>query len=226
MKPREIKYLLIEQLPSFLSAFRNGIGEAKAPISHFNFNGHIIHTMEQSENAIAALLKNQNLHLVCINQNFPLSPTTGFDCSIAFLKYIKANYPNIKIIITIQNATVFNVRKLGVRIDPDSIIEVTDASQETIIKAFVETIEVGIYFSKTILQLQRIYRTNLHIVDDIDYHILHELSLGTKNIDLPKKIFLSSTTINRRKHKLKDFLGITDQSDSALIRKAKELRYV
>jgi len=89
-----------------------------------------------------------------------------------------------------------------------------------------ETIEVDIYFSKTILQLQRIYRTNLHIVDDIDYHILHELSLGTKNIDLPKKIFLSSTTINRRKHKLKDFLGITDQSDSALIRKAKELRYV
>lgn len=219
-------YLLIEQLPSLLSAFRNGIREMASARPQLHINGLIIDNTDETENSLTDFVRNNNLDVVCINLNFPISQISNFHSPIDFMKFVKAHNPKIKIMVIIQNSTIYSIRSFVQKIDPDGIVEVTDVNQENIIGAFLETVEIGVFYSNTILQLLRMYSANQKIVEDRDYRILYELSLGTKNIDIPGKVFISSTTLTRRKNKLKEFFEVWGQSDGQLIQKAKKLRYI
>lgn len=226
MKAQIVNYLLLEHLPSLLGVFENGFKKIALNNPAFLITGKVINALDKDNPRLEQLLKDDSFNLICANMEFPFSDLENFNSTMDFLAFVRKHYPEIKVMVTMQSSNVYSLRKLCLKINPKSILEATDCNQKTIDKGLKELLETDIFYSKTIVKLLRIFVVNNDTVDDIDYRILFELGQGTKNAELPDKLFLSGTTINKRKNKLKEFFLLEGQADSQLVKQAKELRYI
>jgi len=59
-------------------------------------------------------------------------------------------------------------------------------------------------------------------LDDIDRHLLYQISLGTRTIDLPQELPLEIAAIEIRKRRLKEIFDAVGKSDKVLIQNARK----
>ena len=139
---------------------------------------------------------------------------------------IRKHTPETKIIIATTYNDNYRINSILLSINPEGFLVKNDLTSKTILTAIDEVINDIPAYSPTVKKLLRNLTSNDFTLDQIDRQILHELSIGSKMVDLPKIIAMSIGGIERRKRRLKEIFNVYDKDDRALIEIAKEKGFI
>lgn len=140
---------------------------------------------------------------------------------------IRETSPNTKIVIftTLNNApTIKNIIKT---IKPEGFMSKDEVIPENFCTTVIKVLQKETVYSPRISKLNLSNRTiPNHHLDALDIRILYFISIGEKTKNLPKYIPLSMPSIERRKKRMKNLFGISDQDNRQLIFSAKEKGFI
>lgn len=139
---------------------------------------------------------------------------------------IRKHTPETKIIIATTYNDNYRINSILLSINPEGFLVKNDLTSKTILTAIDEVINDIPAYSPTVKKLLRNLTSNDFTLDQIDRQILHELSIGSKMVDLPKIIAMSIGGIERRKRRLKEIFNVYDKDDRSLIEIAKEKGFI
>lgn len=224
MENQTLRYLLIEHLPLLINSYENALWEIAKHQPLTVFKGDTISILGPI--SLQDIVEKNNYHYILINADFNPWHNQSYKTPLAFLVQMRKLHPKIRIMVNFPRATVYGFREIYTRTSPDCIVEATDCTPQTLQQAITHLLAAEVFYSKTILEIFQLFiRANLSL-DALDYGILYELSLGTPIKELPDRINLATTTIYKRRIKLKLFFQVDGQSDRELIKRAKEQRFV
>ncbi|QQX76024.1 MULTISPECIES: hypothetical protein [Aequorivita] len=225
MKKRIKKYLLLEQLPSLRQLILDVFEEMGEKMG-VKFEPFIISPSIASAGNLHKVLGENNFEFVIFNLDFPFATYTDFKCPKDFLIYLDLKYPIPKKLVIIPHTTVFQILQLSNLVSIDGFMDALDCNAETLRLAVQQLTDYSIFYSRTVIQLITKYIYNEDILGQQDYLILNELSKGTPLNKIPKKLFISRTTIQRRRTKMKEFFKVEGLPDSELVKRAQQERFV
>ncbi|MAP80984.1 MAG: hypothetical protein CL526_07830 [Aequorivita sp.] len=220
------KYLILEHLPVLIDVYSKSLEE----IAQNNVDSLIkvtwLSEIDNKNKDLLELIEKHRFNFICVNLNFRFNNQTEQGFMINCLSNVSKKYPTIRIMVSIQNTTIYTLKKLNQKLKPTCIIDIKDCTQQTVNSAFRDLRKGEIFYSKSVLQLFRKFLNANEVMDSLDYEILYELSINTPINVLPKKVFLSASVIYKRRMRLKEFFGVSDLTDSELIREAREKGFV
>ena len=130
--------------------------------------------------------------------------------------------PLIKLIIITNLSDNFKLYNIFKNINPEAILIKSDIDEHTFIKAIENTLCNKTFYSFQFNNLIRKQFSVNYLLDTLDREILFYLSIGVKTKDLPDKIALSLSGVEKRKRILKEYFDLESSSDLELIIAAKE----
>lgn len=136
--------------------------------------------------------------------------------------FIRKNKPNTKLIVItglVDNHRLYTIFK---NINPDGILIKTDINENSFINAIQDVLNNKTHYSHKSTELLRSQFTIPYVLDDVDRGILYFLSVGIKVNNLPNKIFLSVSGVEKRIRKLREYFEVESTSVLSLILKSKE----
>lgn len=190
------------------------------------FEPFIINPGISSAGNLHKVLGENNFEFVIFNLDFPFATYTDFKCPKDFLIYLDLEYNVPKKLVIIPHTTVFQILQLSNLASIDGFMEALDCNAETLRLAVQQLTDYSIFYSRTVIQLITKYIYNEDILGQQDYLILNELSKGTPLNKIPKKLFISRTTIQRRRTKMKEFFKVKGLPDSELVKRAQQERFI
>ncbi|WGF92178.1 hypothetical protein [Aequorivita marisscotiae] len=220
------KYLILEHLPVLIDVYSNGLNEISRNQVDSTIKTTWISEIDIESTNLQELIEKYRYDFICVNFNFPFSNQKKHQLAIDFLAFVTNHYPAIRIMVSVQNTTVYKMKMLYQKINPTCIIDVRDCTQKTVNSAFNDLSRGEIFYSKTVLQLFHKYLEANGVMDSLDYEILYELSIGTPINVLPKKVLLSASVIYRKKIRIKEFFGVAELTDSELVQEARRRGFV
>lgn len=224
---QNVTILLVEDHPIITEAYQQGIHLFQENNAELSFE--ILKAFD-CDDALQILKEckktKKSIDLIFLDIKIPASKKnpqirSGEEIGKNFRKVMPAAKIIISTMIT-GNFLIYNIIK---SLKPDGFLIKTDITHEEIIDAIQMVLLNGEkYYSKTVTETLLYKAVHDYKIEDLDRHILQELSVGTKTYDIHKFIPLSSSSVNRRKHKIKRMLGLGEHAtDRELILKAKEL---
>ncbi|MCG2419745.1 hypothetical protein K8089_11990 [Aequorivita sp. F47161] len=226
MAVKTLKYLFIEHLLFVKDGFYDGLKQISRSNSFLKLEGIEISDVATNSPLLSELIDNNRFYFVWVNLDFPLELKEEHTTPVALLAAIKKKYPETHLVVTMRNITVFSLRKVFKKINPQIVLELIDCDRETIIDALRSVFKKEVYYSRNVLMLLYKFLETFEVMDDTDYAILHELDLGTAVSALPKKVHLAHSTILIRRTKLKEVFKLVGKTDMDLIKAVKTQRFV
>lgn len=226
MAANTLKYLLLEHLSILRDGFHLGLKNMAIQHPDLILKGIEISDINADKPTLNQLIANNSFHFIWMNLDFPIPLHEKHHTPISLLSSLKNSYPEAHIIAITGNTKVYFLRKIFQKENPHCILELVDCDQQTIVNALNVTLKKDVYYSPTIMKLLHNFLKTFDAMDQADYSILHELSLGTPVTALPEKVFLSHSTILSRRTKLKELFKVYGKSDTELIREVKMQGYV
>ena len=135
---------------------------------------------------------------------------------------LKKQNPKIKLMVITNlsnNHKLYNIFK---NLNPEAILIKSDIDEHIFIKAIENVINNKTFYSFKFNDLIRKQFTTNYTLDTVDREILYFLSIGIKTKDLPNKVYLSISGIEKRKRILRAYFNIDATSDLELLIAAKE----
>lgn len=220
------KVLLIDNEPSILEIYEIALSRVSLLINNYIFE---IQTAENSEIAMRKIVmasKSDGFDIIFLDIKLPPSNDgeilSGEDIGIK----INEMLPNSKIIISTSYDDNYRVQNLLKNVNPDGFLIKNDTNTEELVKAIRNVITDPPYYSKSVLKLVRKQISSEFVLDKIDRQLLHEISIGTKMIDLPNFIPLSTAALEKRKRHLIEIFNVQENGDRGLILAAKEKGFI
>lgn len=143
----------------------------------------------------------------------------GVDLSILFKKH----HPNSRIIILTSHSTPLLLAQIHRRASPDGIWLKGDVSSRSFnenIPLILKGQEVHSINAQNALEKVHFFKKRL---DKIDHQILLLLNRGVKTKYIPEHLNLTISTIDHRKKKIKEVLGLKAADDNQIVQKAQEV---
>jgi len=132
----------------------------------------------------------------------------------------KTQHPKIVFLTTINDQ--FQIDNIIHDIDPEGILIKNDISPNTLISSFIEIVTSPPCYSSSILsKIKRTFSLKSSI-DQIDQSILYHISKGVITKNIGDVIYLSHSTVEKRKKRIKELFEVENESDFALIEEAKK----
>ncbi|MEM0519023.1 hypothetical protein [Aequorivita flava] len=226
MTTKTLKYLFIEHILFLKDGFHNGLRHLKENNPILNLIGYEISDIETNRPTLSELITSNDFYFVWVNLEFPMHGNERYSTATALLSALKKKNPKTRIVVITQNNTVYSLRKVLKKINPQGILEVTDCDQESIMRALNAVIKNEVYYSRNIMLLIRKFIGTFETMDDADYAILYELHLGTAVTSLPKKVHLSHSTILKKRSRLKELFNLSGKTDTDLIKEVKTQQFI
>jgi DNA-binding NarL/FixJ family response regulator len=205
--------------------FHHGVTVLSENNSHITLSGVEINNRESLGNFMVSLMDATGLDLIWMNIDFPL-PLQEKQSPFPLLETLNKYNPEVRILISLKQATVYTLRNIFQKINPHGILELVDCDQKTINAALKALIQQEVFYSKSILLLLHTFLQTFESLDNADFAILHELDKGTAVTALPQKVLLSHSTILTRRTNLKILFKLEGKTDSHLVQEAKRLGYI
>jgi len=225
MLKRTEKYLLLEQLPSLRQLILD-VYEEMGDKLDIKFEPLPIHPEDLTKWTLKKMLSENAFKLVILNWDFPFTVNTDFKTAKELLLHMDREYPIAKKIIIFPHTTLFKITQLNGIVSIQGILEAMDCDAETLRSAAQEVTDDSSFWSQTFTNLILKFLHRGDLLDQNDYLILNELSKGTKLNKLPNKLFISRTSIQRRRIKMKEFFKVEGLPDTELVKRAKQERYI
>jgi DNA-binding NarL/FixJ family response regulator len=218
-----IKILMIDDHPLQIDGY-------KTVLSLHHFGDEIeITTANNCEEAYGIITNTVNtifFDLIFLDFSLPPYPEkniyNGEDLALELKKYL----PNSKILILTSHWESFVLYNLIKKTDPAGLLVKSDFNGDELLDAVSLILKGENYYSHTAKESLKSLASRQDFLDTIDKQIITLLSQGYKTDTLVSELQLSKSTIEKRKVKIKDNLGINKGNDEDIIRECRRLGFI
>lgn len=214
--------LIIDDHPIICDSYKQAFLKIENAISsESKFKIEIANNCDSAIEKIERYSRSNPLDLVMLDIKLPPSRdgkiVSGEDLGVL----IKNSYPKTKIIICTTYNDNYRIYNLIKNVDPDGLISKSEITNEELLNAIITVIKKPPYYSRTVNIMMRNQFSFEYSLDDIDRHLLFQISLGAKTMELPNELPLEIAAIEIRKRRLKEVFDADGKSDKILIQNAK-----
>ena len=219
--------LIIDDHPLISEAYKSAFKFVEKKYEAFSFDINVVHNCDDACEAIKmATSAHKKIDIIFLDMRLPPSKDgkilSGEDLGLKINELL----PETKIIVSTTFNDNYRIHSIFKNINPDGFLIKNDITPAELVTAIHSVITDPPYYSKTVIKLLRKQVSNDFVLDDVDRRILHELSIGTRTVDLPDIILLSKPAIDKRKRHLKQVFNIESSDDRALLILAKEKGFI
>lgn len=136
-------------------------------------------------------------------------------------KLLQEYKPNCKIVLLTMHSENLKVKNIIEEINPIGLIIKNDLGFESMKLAIDAVLKNERYYSPAVIEYLNQLEGQIY-VDVIDKRILHLLSKGVIDDDVPLYIPIASSTVVRRVAKMKDLIGMPQLTDLELVVEARK----
>lgn len=223
MERQGLKYLLLDPLPILREAFYQGIDMLKASYPQYSWIGKELNSREAREALKEDPGTAPGYQLIWLH----LDPAKQEkENPFKLLAAWQLHSPEAHIVVSLQQATIYLIRKVLQKVNPHGMLALVDCEQAAIGAALTAVLRQEVFYSKTVLLLLHTFFQTFEAMDRADYAILHEMDKGTPITQLPEKVLLSHSSILNRRIKLKALFDLEGKTDAHLLQQAKKLGYI
>ena len=135
---------------------------------------------------------------------------------------IKNKFPDCKIVILTSHAEAFILNAIQKNIAPNGLLVKSDFTADEFLLAFEKIYNNHFYTSRTVVENIAELHEKSAFLDENNRKLITLLAEGVKTKNLPQRMNLSISTIDKRKAQIKHFFKIEKGSDEDIIREAKK----
>ena len=135
---------------------------------------------------------------------------------------IKKKFPKCKIVILTSHAEAFILDNIQRNIAPNGLLVKSDFTADEFLLAFEKIYNNHIYTSKTVIENIAELHEKSSFLDENNRKLITLLAEGVKTKNLPQRMNLSISAIDKRKAQIKFYFKIEKGSDEDIIREAKK----
>ena len=135
---------------------------------------------------------------------------------------IKNKFPNCKIVILTSHAEAFILDAIQKNIAPNGLLVKSDFTADEFLLAFEKIYNNHFYTSRTVVENIAELHEKSAFLDENNRKLITLLAEGVKTKNLPQRMNLSISAIDKRKAQIKHFFKIEKGSDEDIIREAKK----
>ena len=135
---------------------------------------------------------------------------------------IKNKFPDCKIVILTSHAEAFILDAIQKNIAPNGLLVKSDFTADEFLLAFEKIYNNHFYTSKTVVENIAELHEKSDFLDENNRKLITLLAEGVKTKNLPQRMNLSISAIDKRKAQIKHFFKIEKGSDEDIIREAKK----
>ena len=135
---------------------------------------------------------------------------------------IKNKFPDCKIVILTSHAEAFILDAIQKNIAPNGLLVKSDFTADEFLLAFEKIYNNHFYTSKTVVENIAELHEKSAFLDENNRKLITLLAEGVKTKNLPQRMNLSISAIDKRKAQIKLFFKIEKGSDEDIIREAKK----
>lgn len=213
----KIKILMIDDHPMTLKGYEMSLIDYSQNLEFEIFKAY------NSAEAIELLKLNVNdpFQIIFLDIKLPISQElnliSGEELGIKIKKDFKA-----KIIVISSIGSPERVHGIIQNLQPDGYITKVETTPEVLIEAIDICLSNEKYYCRNVKNIFRIKDSTDDFLDKVDLKILYLISTGEKMKNMSEYVPLSLASIERRKRKIKIYLGVNGSSDKELILRGKE----
>ena len=135
---------------------------------------------------------------------------------------IKNKFPDCKIVILTSHAEAFILDAIQKNIAPNGLLVKSDFTADEFLLAFEKIYNNHFYTSRTVVENIAELHEKSAFLDENNRKLITLLAEGVKTKNLPQRMNLSISAIDKRKAQIKHFFKIEKGSDEDIIREAKK----
>ncbi len=227
-KRKKFNVLIIEDHPFISDAYKNAFREIeKNKLKHFQFFFQVAPNCDVAVDIIKNNKANKKrIDIVLLDIKLPVIKNEEYFSGEEIGVLLREIFPKTKIIVSTTHNDNFRINNIFKSINPDGFLVKNDISSKELIDAIETVIIDPPYYTKTIIKLLRSEISNEYALDTLDRQLLYQLSIGTRTKDLPAKLLMSITGIEKRKRRLMTAFGLSKTGSKTLVQVAKERGFV
>jgi len=217
MKTLEI--LFIDDHPMILEGYESTLKTCE----EYKVNVHIQTTLTNAYEYIVKHNKLEKFDLIIFDvgmseESTKYSLRSGIDLAIEIDKITK--HPRLAFLTMIDDQ--FQIDRIIKDINPSGILFKNDIGPKTLKSSIIEIMSNPPCYSPSIKSKIRA-KSNFKLdIDEVDQSILYHISKGVITKNIGDVIYLSHSTVEKRKKRIKELFEVENESDFALIEEAKK----
>lgn len=200
---------------------------------HIEAQGELSFTVHQANSFEAAMYEldkfNEHthpLHLLSLDLHLKPAPDLKLYSGEDFAHLAKKRFPQLKIIIATTFDNHYRIQHVLKEINPDGFMVKVDLNPHLMEKCIQKVLEGEPFYSTAVLQSIRKHLNKDYVLDQTDRKLLYYISRGMLTKNLPEKLHISLSSVERRKRNLKAMMGIEGKDDPSLCKVARSLGFL
>lgn len=193
---------------------------------NFRIESHSVYSAKEAYQHLTDTKNNTTYQVVFLDYTLPECEELKLFSGEDLIPIIKKYQPQSKIVIITSHTEHFLLFSLYKNHAPDGILIKSDFTPNEFLKSFDAISNGKTYYSQTMHEaLKRIKALDFYL-DFLDMQIILLLNQGIKTKNINEHLPLTTSAIDKRKGKIKQFLGIEKGNDEDIIREAKRQKFV
>jgi DNA-binding NarL/FixJ family response regulator len=219
-EPKLIKknILIVDDHPFIIQGYKNAITRYRP--TEFEF---LIDQAKDCQSGYEVIVnpESPSFDIAFLDISMPTYEEKGIFSGEDLAKLLMEHMPNCKIILLTMYNEILQIKTIIKTINPIGLVIKNDLTFDELLFAFNKVINNEKYYSQAILEMiSQLEHVPIEI-DQFDKKILFQLSKGTKLVDIPQYVPISSSAIQRRMDDMKVLLKLKDASVEELVKEAK-----
>ncbi|WP_269226986.1 response regulator [Flavobacterium eburneipallidum] len=210
--------LIIDDHPFIIEGYKNGITRYKPTQYEYSISQAVDcksgYELITNPNTVA-------FDIAFLDISMPTYEEKGLRSGEDLARLLKEYMPNCQIILLTMYTEELKIKNIIDTINPSGLVIKNDLTFEELLFGFDKVINNEIYYSQSIQKMLDLAQQETIEIDVFDKQILFHISKGTRTIDIPQYVPISLEAIEKRKLNLKKILNVHDQTDTELVREAK-----
>ena len=225
MKTQVINILMVDDHALILDGYEKILKSMENERGPYHFSVEQAHSIGDALASLNTTFRRRSLHLVLLDIGLPKENQymSGLDLG----EEIRKLYPEAKLIIITGYDNFPMIQKTMETVKPEGFLIKGELKAEGLGAAVREVLENAPYYTKTVRKYLANIKMKPSLLDHYDVLILFHLQEGKQTKELWKLLPLSTTSIERRKRKLKELLELElDCTDVQLLNRAREAGFL
>jgi two-component system response regulator NreC len=168
----------------------------------------------------------QSFDMFFLDLNLPGYPEEQIKSGEDLAYLVKERHPNSKIIMLTSHSESFLLYNIVRRIEPNAFLVKSDFGGEELLDAFDAVLNGQTYHSETVRESIHELLSREEYLDSYNRQIITLLAQGVKTKNLPERLNLSMSAVEKRKSQIKDYFCIEKGNDEDIVREARKLGFV
>lgn len=219
----DIKILLIDDDIPTTTGYQSIL---KMNDDNLSFQFTTSNTFQEAYSIITNPINQSAFDLIILDRSMKPFPEKNILSGEDFISVIHENLSKVKIVIITSHAEKFSVYDIIHKNRPDGMMIKSDVDDTNLVQCVQAILKNESYHSELVKIALKEEIISKGLMDTIDRKIITLLSQGLRNATIPENLGISTSTIEKRKAKIKDHLGINKGTDEDIITESRRLGYI